>query len=256
MKKLSVLFSVMGLSVAMVGCPPTVVPSAAKLAGLWLAQAADGRMLNLQFDEAGILVQITSENDDGEEVIAEITGSTSEVDGSEVTVRVPIGDVTAVLSGTLSEDENTIDGEFSQEIVLGDTVTVTVPAGDVQVTRVDDDDDDDDNDNDNGDDDNDNDDDDNMNDNDDGDDNANDNGDDNANDNGDGGSDSTARGQVLYETNCAVCHGADASGGIGPNIQGATVEQLTEGLMASIHASLPELSEQDVADISAYLGTF
>jgi mono/diheme cytochrome c family protein len=76
-------------------------------------------------------------------------------------------------------------------------------------------------------------------------------------DGGDGaGDDPVTRGETLVADNCSVCHGADGASGFAPNIQGVTedlIAQQTGG--AGGHTSF-ELSEQDRADIAAYLASF
>jgi hypothetical protein len=71
--------------------------------------------------------------------------------------------------------------------------------------------------------------------------------------NGTGG-DATA-GATFYSATCQGCHGADAVGGIGPNIQGFTAAELQAGLeAAAIHDSLTVTAE-DYANLEAYLAT-
>lgn len=76
---------------------------------------------------------------------------------------------------------------------------------------------------------------------------------------GDGGGDGVTgdatSGMALVTDNCAGCHGDDGASGFAPNIQGATAAIITEFIMMDGHPN-PELSEQDIADIEAYLGTF
>jgi len=75
---------------------------------------------------------------------------------------------------------------------------------------------------------------------------------------GDGGGTGDAEnGATLYAANCMVCHGVDATGGIGPNIQGATADEITERVINAQggHITFP-LTEQEILDIEAYLGSF
>jgi len=39
-----------------------------------------------------------------------------------------------------------------------------------------------------------------------------------------------ADGKTLFQSNCAACHGADATGGVGPNIQGKNAEDIEKAL--------------------------
>ena len=68
-----------------------------------------------------------------------------------------------------------------------------------------------------------------------------------------------AAGKVLFETiggfGCIACHGNDASGEIGPNIQGIDIGKIHVALtnvtdMASV---LPPLTDEDIKAIGAYL---
>ncbi len=67
-------------------------------------------------------------------------------------------------------------------------------------------------------------------------------------------------GEAFYTANnCAGCHGADATGGIGPNIVGkdaaTNFNVLTVAAEHGIGPNLPETTEQDADDIAAYLGS-
>lgn len=73
--------------------------------------------------------------------------------------------------------------------------------------------------------------------------------------------DATA-GQDLYTTNCETCHGADAkSGSAGENLVGEVGEQsefisaIQNGKDNGAMPAFPELSDQDIADIIAYVET-
>lgn len=68
-----------------------------------------------------------------------------------------------------------------------------------------------------------------------------------------------AQGKLLFETvggfGCMACHGNDASGEIGPNIQGIDIGKIHVALtnvtdMASV---LPPLTDDDIKSIGAYL---
>jgi len=65
-----------------------------------------------------------------------------------------------------------------------------------------------------------------------------------------------ANGKTLFETNCMVCHAADASGNIGPNIQGEDFDDIR------LHAidgheghTMFDLTDDDLRDIEAHLAT-
>jgi hypothetical protein len=82
------------------------------------------------------------------------------------------------------------------------------------------------------------------------------NGNDNGNDNTNGG-DADA-GEAFYNANgCAGCHAADGSGGIGPNIQGESAEDIFEILTGGNHPiTIADLTVEQAADLEAYLGSF
>ena len=117
--------------VGAVGCPGVIGPPAsAILAGDWTGTDADGLVVVVTFNDDGIVVSIARE--DG--VSAEVTNSTTELDGDAVTIT--IGGRT--FEGTLSEDQNTITGTIEQEITAGDgDIEITIPAGDFEIDRVD-----------------------------------------------------------------------------------------------------------------------
>ena len=91
-----------------------------------------------------------------------------------------------------------------------------------------------------------------------GDDNGNDNGDDNSNDNGgdDGmtGGDATA-GEAKFAANCSVCHGADGYGGavVAGSIRGSDGDDVNGAFTTVAGHPTPDLSDEDIADIVAFL---
>jgi len=68
--------------------------------------------------------------------------------------------------------------------------------------------------------------------------------------------DATA-GATVYADNCASCHGADATGGSGPNLVGEVETDEATDIIMNGKEAMPAfadiLSEQDVADVIAYL---
>lgn len=68
-----------------------------------------------------------------------------------------------------------------------------------------------------------------------------------------------ARGEALYmSSGCAACHAADGSGGSGPDIQGVAVQTLDVFLIGAethVGGKQPDLTDQDLADIAAFLGS-
>ena len=87
-------------------------------------------VVTVTFNADGIVVSIARE--DG--VSAEVSNSTTDLDGSDVTIV--IGGRT--FSGTLSEDQNTITGTIAQEFTAGDgDLMITIPAGHFEINLVD-----------------------------------------------------------------------------------------------------------------------
>lgn len=62
-------------------------------------------------------------------------------------------------------------------------------------------------------------------------------------------------GKTFYDANCAGCHAADASGNVGPNIQGLDAAEVQAGVEgAAVHAAIT-ISDDDYANLGAYLST-
>jgi mono/diheme cytochrome c family protein len=67
-----------------------------------------------------------------------------------------------------------------------------------------------------------------------------------------GGPDAQA-GETYYAANCAACHAADGSGGIGPDVRMQTAAQLQTGVeAAAIHAAIA-ITAEDYANMEAFL---
>lgn len=67
----------------------------------------------------------------------------------------------------------------------------------------------------------------------------------------------TTNGAEIYESNCMSCHGQEGAGGSGPSLQGssdydAVVQQVKNG-GGGMQAFEGKISEQEVADVSAYI---
>jgi len=80
-------------------------------------------------------------------------------------------------------------------------------------------------------------------------------------DNGGGnGSGDDSAGKTIFAANCAGCHGADGTGGVGPDLttlpaaadQAAVVKQVTNG-GAVMPAFSGQLSDQEIQDVAAYV---
>lgn len=81
---------------------------------------------------------------------------------------------------------------------------------------------------------------------------------------GDSGSASSASGDTssgasLYASYCASCHGSDAQGGYGPALAGISDSNAVIDMILNGGDGMPSfsgsLSDQDIADILAYLGS-
>lgn len=77
-----------------------------------------------------------------------------------------------------------------------------------------------------------------------------------------GKADAIAEGKAEFETSCAACHMADASGGIGPNLKialkyGSTPDKLFESITAGRPNGMPPFGQQlgndKVAKVVAYI---
>jgi len=67
-----------------------------------------------------------------------------------------------------------------------------------------------------------------------------------------------ARGKTVFARNCAGCHGADATGGVGPSLHdaGLTASEV-EAIVASGRGVMPPglVTGQPAADVAAYVAT-
>jgi mono/diheme cytochrome c family protein len=71
----------------------------------------------------------------------------------------------------------------------------------------------------------------------------------NGNDNG-----GESPGATLFADHCASCHGADGTGGFGPDITGDSAAEISSALSSiSVHSSI-SLTEAEIADIATFLG--
>jgi len=71
---------------------------------------------------------------------------------------------------------------------------------------------------------------------------------------GDSSAGDVTRGQSAYaDHGCAVCHGADAGGGIGPTLSGDRLEALRERFGGGATHGGATLDEQQIADVAAWL---
>jgi mono/diheme cytochrome c family protein len=64
----------------------------------------------------------------------------------------------------------------------------------------------------------------------------------------------TTDGRLLFSTNCAGCHGADANGGIGPAIRGATRANITHAIgEVAMMIAMKSLNDESIDAIGGYL---
>lgn len=142
MRKLVAIVGSFALVGLLAGCPITPDP-AAVLEGTWQVTFdepgdLEGFDIQVTFDSSGQLVEITAESPDGGTATLDVADtSTTTVDGSDVTITIPAAGGARILEGTLSDDEDTIDGSLSQALELpsGDLV-VTLPGSDLTLTRI------------------------------------------------------------------------------------------------------------------------
>lgn len=72
---------------------------------------------------------------------------------------------------------------------------------------------------------------------------------------------STANGPVFFARRCALCHGNDAAGKIGPNIRGTVASPTTPAIITGAISAIPlmrgqsDLSQGDIQDIADYIAT-
>jgi mono/diheme cytochrome c family protein len=72
------------------------------------------------------------------------------------------------------------------------------------------------------------------------------------------GAGDAARGEAIFATTCASCHGADASGGVGPQLAGSGVTaDDVELVVATGRGVMPGglVAGQDAADVAAFVAS-
>ncbi len=132
-----------GTCALIAGCrttPPAEANPAAILEGLWSVTPEDpgeieGVEYTATFDGDGQLLELRGIGPDGGVAILDTTDSTTELDGDQVTISVPVALGTRIFEGTLSEDENTIVGSITEEIDLGD-LELVLPGGNLTFERI------------------------------------------------------------------------------------------------------------------------
>jgi cytochrome c551 len=67
-----------------------------------------------------------------------------------------------------------------------------------------------------------------------------------------------ARGATIFATSCAGCHGADATGGVGPALRGSGLTAAeVEAVIATGRGTMPGglVSGRDAADVAAHVAS-
>jgi cytochrome c551 len=67
-----------------------------------------------------------------------------------------------------------------------------------------------------------------------------------------------ARGETVFAASCAVCHGSDATGGVGPSLVGSGLSAVdVEAIVAAGRGVMPAgvVNGHDAADGAAYVAT-
>jgi menaquinol-cytochrome c reductase cytochrome b/c subunit len=63
-------------------------------------------------------------------------------------------------------------------------------------------------------------------------------------------------GDELYASNCSSCHGANAEGGVGPDLVGIELSHVVEAIQEGVGDDMPAfpyLEHQDISDIFGYI---
>jgi mono/diheme cytochrome c family protein len=64
-------------------------------------------------------------------------------------------------------------------------------------------------------------------------------------------------GEAVFASNCAICHGADGTGGSGPDVTGqsdeAEVVEVVENGEGDMPGFVDSLTEQEIADVAAFV---
>lgn len=130
-------------AVPFAGCNILTPPAnpAAVLEGQWQAVFdepgdLEGFDVQLTFDADGALTTITATSPEGAVATFNVdNATTSEVDGNQVTITIPSAAGERIFEGTLSEDQNSIDGSLSQSIDFPNG-NITLPGSDLTLTRL------------------------------------------------------------------------------------------------------------------------
>ena len=129
---------VVSYMVFLVGCPiPTPEPpAAAVLEGDWVTDTEEGGVAFVRFDGNGAVVQVFAVTEEGATISLDVDDGTTTLEGSSVTIVIPLDSGEVTFEGTLSQDQDTLTGTLTQEIVIGDAVVITIPQGEVTLVRA------------------------------------------------------------------------------------------------------------------------
>jgi mono/diheme cytochrome c family protein len=66
-----------------------------------------------------------------------------------------------------------------------------------------------------------------------------------------------ANGQVVYDANCAGCHGSSADGGSGPSLLNKSLHDFVEVIPNGEGSmpAFPDITDQEIADMYAFVQT-
>lgn len=134
--KQSILICAAPMLSILIGCTIPPAPPGAVLAGDWYGVTQDNVSVVVTFSESGILVTIQATNAGDDSATLVVANATTEVDGNNFTITIPVGETTAVYEATLSADEQTLDGSVTSAIEVGDgDATIIVDAGELTLSR-------------------------------------------------------------------------------------------------------------------------
>jgi hypothetical protein len=127
----------------LVGCTPGSGNAASELEGVWQLNFEEpgdleGYDIQATFDSRGQLKEINAASPEGGSATLDVSDdSTTTVDDHDVTITIPRAGGTTVYEGTLSDDNNTIEGNLSQALELpsGD-INVTLPGSGLTLVRL------------------------------------------------------------------------------------------------------------------------
>lgn len=103
-------------------CGPAPTSNAAVLEGQWRTSAAAGGSAVVTMDNTGAVVEIVATTADNVMATLTVNRASSTLEGSAVTMTIPTPNGEVVFQGTLSADHNTLTGTLTREIVVGNAM--------------------------------------------------------------------------------------------------------------------------------------